>query len=528
MHNKCVTCIFSLMLLLRPFFAYGQVLVEASAFNAYLFERKSIADGRVDPYLGTRYRYEWRSNMPDGANDLLGSTTGDELLRKDRLKLYPSIMAVAYTNGGHTDTEGVFLDASPIVHVVSRYQSSFLGRYGVIFWTRIEKHSVLGPRKISDLRYDFSWQKEIGKKDYQGNDSTWIEYSVGDGGILFTYPKGEIRFAKSNPIWGTGYTGQLWLSDKPPSYVFLGLRHRFTDKFTFSYFHGSLNSTFRDSSYLELYPRRGSKRHGLPLVRKYIAAHRLDFTPWDNMRVGLGESIIYGGRGVEMAYALPFLFYWTIEPDLGDSDNLQMFLDFEVISKERGRFYGSIYLDEWNPGAILNRTGIRNWAAYQVGLAYDVPLLLNWNSLFRIEFTHLTPYVYVHKSTINMFQQYGHYLGFWSGPNSDNIFFAVEISPRKRWWVQLYGQRTRRGEVSDETIRRQYEKERVPFLYRTYSGAPETRILCGLRGEVVFLSSLRVRYDLFYDGWSQRLDPISDGRKAQKKFDGIIEFSIGL
>ena len=513
-----------IVVLLIPFFLFSQILVRPSGFNLHLFDYQAVFDGKVKPYLTSHLSYEWRQSMPKGSNDLLRSDLGDSWLRKNRLKFFPTLSATAYLNGGHVKREGAFVDIAPMINIFARYKFLPTGRYSLIFWTRFEKHSVVSQSEITDFSYDFNWQKEIGRRVYKGGDSTWIEYDIGDGGILFSYPNGEVTFAQSNPIWGPGYTGQLYLSDKAPSFVFLSFRHRFTEKWTFSYFHGSLNSTFRDSTHLELYPVKG----GMPLVRKYIAAHRIDFLPRENVRIGFGESVVYGGRNVEMSYALPFLPYWSAQHDLSDSDNLQMFLDFEIIRKGIGRFYGSVYIDEWDFVTTFNKEESHNWWAYQAGITYDLPILSYWNSLLRFEMTHLTPYVYVHRSKINTFQHHGHYLGFWSGPNSESIFLAFEGSPYQGWWIQLYGVVVRRGEVNDYTIEKQYKPDKVPFLYRTYEGDAEMRTLLGFRGELLLLSFIRVSFNLYWDKWLQRLNLDNGERTESQKFDGILQFSIGL
>ena len=504
-------------------FVFSQTLVRPSGFNLHLFDYRAIREGKVNPYFTQHSSYEWRQSMPRGSDGLLRSQSGNSWLRKNRLKLFPAIDAAAGLKGGHVNRSGGFIDIAPTINMIARYRMFPAGRYSLIFWTRFEKHSVVSQNKISDLSYDLSWKKEVGKRRYENRDSSWIEYDIGDGGILLTHPGGEINFAKSNPIWGSGYTGQLWLSDKAPSFVFLSFRQRLTDKWNFSYLHGTLNSTFQDSSYQYLYPIKG----GFPMIRKYIVAHRMEFAPSENLNLGFGESVIYGGRGIEMAYTLPFLFYWSSQHDLSDSDNLQMFLDFQIIKKGFGQFYGSLYLDEWDFVDVFNREKSRNWIAYQVGFTYALPFFPSWNSLFRVETTHLEPTVYVHKSKVNTYQHHGQYLGFWSGPNSDNIFLALEGSPRDGWWTQLYGLRTRRGEVSDITIEMQYNHEKIPFLYpeKRY---PEKRTLLGIRGELLLYSSFRLSFDIFWDLWLHRFDPENKSQAKSQKIDGLIRLSIGL
>lgn len=510
-------------LFLAPAPVSSQVLLRANGFNTYLFELRSISEGEIESYLSNRMGHEWRQSMPYGSDDLLRSKPGDDWLRKERLKIFPALNAAVYLNGGHVNEKGGYLDIAPLGTIVARYNILPLRRLGLILWTRFEKHSVVSQRRITNLSYDFNRQQEVGRRKFQTGDSTWVEYDVGDGGILLSHSNGEIAFAKSNPIWGPGYTGQLWLSDKVPSYVFVNITQRFGDKWVFSYLHGSLNSTLRDSAYREYYPIKG----GMPMVRKYLVAHRLEFSPSDNMRIGFGESVIYGARGVEMAYSLPFLFYWSAQHDLSDTDNLQMFVDFQVVRKNLGRLYGAVFIDEWDFVDTFRKERSRNWAAYQAGITVALPFPGNWNPLLRLEGTHLTPYVYVHRSSINTFQHHGQYLGFWSGPNSDNIFLALEGSPRKGWWVQLYGYRARRGEVNEETIEKQYNFENIPFLY-PYENDPETRTVGGLRGELLLSTFIRLNFDITYDFWRKRLHTQSlEGRDVQK-LDGMVQLIIGL
>ncbi|MEE9166765.1 MAG: capsule assembly Wzi family protein [Candidatus Neomarinimicrobiota bacterium] len=509
-------------LLLLPLFLSGQTLVRPTGLNLHFFEVRSIEEGEIEPYLSNRLNHEWRVDTPPGSDDLLRSQAGDSLFRNERIKFFPDFTSTFYPNGGRVNREGFFADIAPAVNLFTKYRLLPIRGFGLILWGRIEKHSVVSKSKISDLSYDFTWQKEIGRRAYQSNDSTWVEYSIGDGGIVLAYPYGEFTFAQSNPVWGPGYAGQTWLSEKAPSFPFLSWKHRFSDRWTFTYLHGSLNSTFRDSTNSRLY-----LKGGLPLVRKFVVAHRLDFSPRENINIGFGESVVYGARGVEMAYALPVLFYWSTQHNLSDSDNLQMFGDLQIAVKSFGRFYGSLYIDEWDFVDTFNKRKSRNWMAYQAGFAYLLPFLRDWKSILRFEASHMTPYVYVHRSRVNTFQHYGQYLGFWSGPNSDNMFLAAEGAPGEAWWVQIYVQRTRRGEVSDETVEMQYDREKIPFLF-PFELNPETRILAGFRGELLLFSFMRFSFDLYYDHWLRRVDPQSGKRVNSQKFDAMIQLSIGL
>lgn len=502
----------------------GQVMIRSGPVNLYSVGRNAIVEGVVDRYLSSRFDHEWRQSLSMGRSGLIESDAGDKWLRKERLKWYPEIRVHASLNGGDLRTEGAVVDVAPIITTAAYYRLPFPARLGLVTWMRFEKHSVVGTESLSPFEYDFSSRKEAGRESYHSSDSGWVEYDIGDAGIQLIYPSGEIIFAKSNPIWGTGYSGQLWFSDKAPSFPLFSLRHWFGDRWLFSFMHGSLNSTFRDSAYLELHPVKS----GLPMIRKYSVAHRLDFFLRQDIRFGFGESVIYGGRGVEMSYMLPFLFYWSAQHDLSDSDNLQMFLDFEAISKDKGRLYGSLFLDEWDFINTFDKEKSHNWLAYQAGVTALLPLFQAWMPLLRGEYTYLSPYVYIHRSKINAFEHHGYPLGFWSGPNSDSFFFGVEAAPSDKLWFQLYGVISRRGEVTEETVERQYSRERIDFLYRTYSGPPEKKIVMGLRGDLLSSRPIRIRFDFSYQIWDQHLSLTSQQRQKSAKMGGTVEVSLGF
>ncbi|MDP7026419.1 MAG: capsule assembly Wzi family protein [Candidatus Marinimicrobia bacterium] len=501
----------------------GQNLVRSKAPSLYLVECQVIATGKVDGYLSNRWDHSWQAEKGFGGSDLKTTDWGDIRLRKNRLKFYPALEGTGSAKGSDVNRSGTVLDVAPVVTVVARYHLPPTGKYNILLWSRFEKHSVLSEENLNQFGHDFSSSQEPGRVSFHGSDSTWSEYDVGDGGIILFYPGGEFTIGKSNPIWGPGYTGQLFFSKKAPSFSNLGFRHKFSENWQFSAIHGWLNSNLDDSTYLDVYGPHG----GLPLIRKYLAAHRIDVWIKKNLRLGFGESVIYGGRGVEPAYLIPFLFTWSSQHDLGDSDNLQMFFDFDWVIRDLGRFYGAFYLDEWDFVDTFSDSS-RSWTAYQIGATISIPALKDWSPLLRVEYTRLSPYVYVHRSQVNTFEHHGHWLGYWSGPNSDNFFTGIDFMPRENLWLQLFYQKTRRGEVTDETIDEQYDHQSVDFLYKTYDGDVETRTIMGIKGAVAMNSWLKLELELHSDNWIQRLDVSEDDRTSDQKMDAVLKLVIGL
>ena len=508
----------------------GQVLVRESRHQIFDVERSSILRGKTNHYLSLRYQHEWK-NAKKGKNDLLTSKYGNRILRNNRFHIYPEFNAKAYLNGGNIQKEGFFIDLAPTFTLAGKYNFSTDKNFNVTGWTRLEKHSIISSNdfnvNIKDGRpvliSDFSWDQAIGWSDFSGSDNSWIEYRIGDGGITINYPGGDFTFGKTVPIWSSGYSGQLWLSNKVSSFTFLGLRHSISEKWSFAFLHGSLNSNIRDSTFIGYYPKGG----GLPLIRKMIAVHRLDFTPQDNIRIGIGESVVYGSRSMELNYALPLVPYWAAQSDLSNSDNLQIIVDWELIKRRIGRLYGTLYLDEWDLVDTFNTKSSRNWVAFLTGVTLN-PQTFPWKALVRLEMTRISPYVYVHRSPINSFEHRGVPLGHWIGSNGEGIFASLEARPIKNLWIQLYANFSRRGKIDPQSINRQYRKEKVNFLYRSYDGHPESRSVIGIRSTFSLNDWCRIDVDVFSNDWRQHELFNSLERGKTKNIDGYLSILIGF
>ncbi|MDP3583338.1 MAG: hypothetical protein Q8S39_15480, partial [Ignavibacteria bacterium] len=63
---------------------------------------------------------------------------------------------------------------------------------------------------------------------------------------------------------------------------------------------------------------------------KYLAINRFKLNFPKVIEFGIGENIIYSGRGVDLAYLNPMIFYKFVEMSLQDRDNGSVWLDFQT------------------------------------------------------------------------------------------------------------------------------------------------------------------------------------------------------
>ncbi len=238
----------------------------------------------------------------------------------------------------------------------------------------------------------------------------------------------QITFGKFSNYWGNGHTGSLILSDYATSYDQLKLEFIYKKfKFTSLYAH-LIDYEEYDQDILQ--------------KKKYLAAHRLEFLPWQWLSLGLSETIIFKGRSFEPAYLNPVMFFRSAEHYLGSPDNMMLGLDFKCTAIRNIKFYTELLIDDITT-TKLGTDWYGNKLGYSVGAFWIDPLKIQ-NTDIRIEYTRIRPYVYSHADGIN----YTHYqstLGYWSGPNSENFFAELNYRFSKNLLTTIFFQINRHG-----------------------------------------------------------------------------------
>ena len=321
--------------------------------------------------------------------------------------------------------------------------------------------------KIHGKLFDFSPEQGLPFLDSSRDGLThWVEYATTK--ITYDQPNFTFFFGKFDRHWGPG-THSIIISNKPPAYPQFGFEWKLTSKLNFSYFHGFLNSQIPDSSKNVYYNDIGKRSFDIP---RSIAAHRLEWTPYPNLILGVNESVVYASRQIDFQYLMPFISLWHMENHLGDVDNAQVGIDANWRIKPKSKVYFSLYIDEWTPEWTFNKSN-HNWFGWQIGFAWT-ELFMKSDKLVS-EFTWTDHRIYRHRFSINDYYSHGYPLGFWAGPHAQELFVQYEKSIRNYGLVFTCSDVTR-GELTEEMLENQYED----ILYKRFSGKTENRTVLGL------------------------------------------------
>jgi hypothetical protein len=430
--------------------------------------------------------FEWREEVEAlGRNDLAMRIAAQAVFNRRRLQWLPDFLYRNARNLFSLQSRGAHVYVDPVFYhdwtfndtdTLSRQDRVYQNTTGFTVW------GTLGSRLGFFL--DARDTREWGTRDYPtGARITWERFGHAAGYgthvyhdetiayLLLNLPYVEVELGKNNNRWGPGRTGALALSDYATSYDQIKLSASFW-KARFTYVHG----------FLRQYPPLTDREYVVNGVtrkifsNKYLAAHRLEVRPWRWLQIGVHETVIYGERGVELAYLNPINFYRSAEHFLGDRDNAMMGLDLELRPRRDMRLYAELLLDDFS----VSRLGDHwygNKTAWLAGAHLTNPLGIR-HSDWRFEIAHIEPYVYSHAFPINRYENYGSALGHGAGPNSQIIFGEWLYWLNRRWQFRLQALHHLHGaNLADRNVGGDAARPFVP------GDSPTVKFLDGIREE---------------------------------------------
>ncbi len=294
------------------------------------------------------------------------------------------------------------------------------------------------------------------------NLTSFINYDPFDVQVNADFGGVFLSIEKMHNSWGEAERGNIILSNKAPSYPQIKLRAKFAENIDFTYLHGWLYSDILDSSKIYSVPDVPGMLGERKIFRqKYIAAHMIEFTPWDGVDIAIGESEVYGSRNPELLYLIPIMFFKAGEHWMNDTDNSQMFLAMDLNVVKGHNFYLSLFLDEFSTEDFARSDRQKNQLGFTIGAKmYDQ---LFENTRLMVEYTRINPWVYNHRFSDANFQSHKINLGHWIGQNSDLFTVNYSFKPIRSLEAGLFFESLRKG-GKDSTMK-QYKTPTPEFLY---------------------------------------------------------------
>ncbi len=285
----------------------------------------------------------------------------------------------------------------------------------------------------------------------KGNDNFVIEMKN------FNYFSGYLRyqtktnwlaltFGKTPLNNGFGYIDKLFLSNNTVPFSFGNIVIDYK-AVNYSFTYGSING---DST--GVYPVYSER----PLSAKNIATHNLNINFSDAFKLGLWEAIIISNQPFSFTYFNPVSFLTSADLSAGKEqtgeNNSLIGIDFELVPFKNISFQSSLLIDDLTFGTLgVDDSLNENKYGWQFGALWTNKLNMN----LALEFTHLDPFVYSHRSNKSTYTNYLMSLGHALPPNSDEIAFKIDydVSYNLKFALLYQHQRSGEGIVVDSTGR---------------------------------------------------------------------------
>ncbi len=304
--------------------------------------------------------------------------------------------------------------------------------YGASIEADINNHwSIWGSlRDISHQGILFSKPRYLNlEPGYQYTVGT--DYSDSRGGVSYENRIFQISFKKDQLVWGDNIHGSNILSGRAPSFPVLNFKLTPTKWFELNYFHGWLVSNVMDSS--RYYLENGTTLHYRP-ANKFMAANLFTFTPIRNLKLSIGNSIVYAESSTVPAFFIPIAFYKSIDHSLTkgiatENQNSQLFLNFSSRNIKSLHLYSSIYIDEVQLARFSPNSDEKNPISYKVGAKYYN--LLNSNLSLAAEWTRSNIINYKHSIPTLSWSSNSYNLGHYLGDNSQEKYIELQYKPFK-------------------------------------------------------------------------------------------------
>lgn len=228
-----------------------------------------------------------------------------------------------------------------------------------------------------------------------------------------------------------------------------GIRSLFLSDFSTPFFSLKINTRIWKFHYQNIFAELSADNfssaftNGMPIPKKYMAAHYLSFKPANNITLGLFETVIFDREGhqFELQYLNPVILFRTVEGSIGSPDNVMLGLNARWNIRRAFSLYGQFVLDDILIGEILD--GRLGWwgnkFGHQLGAKYINAGGID-NLDLQVEWNQVRPYTYSHYDDHGNYSHYKQALAHPLGANFNEWITSLryQVTPRIRLHSSLH------------------------------------------------------------------------------------------
>ncbi len=310
-------------------------------------------------------------------------------------------------------------------------RGSFFDKVG--FEMKATNGTFFGNRRLANLQGDnkYNYKFNYGPSDNLGSDF----FDQTEGFLAYQNDWMSFKIGRDRLYIGQGIIKDI-VSDNSTNYDYLNFTLNYKS-FEYTFIHSRL---LGDLNLKTVSPGVTNKEVGI----KNFVYHRFGLNLKNTTFIGIGETVIYNGRSIDLSYLNPFNFYKSAEHANQDRDNSMLFFDISNYSIRGVKIFGSLIIDDMDfskfGASWLGNITIFNAGIYTTLLQNIVPID------FELQYLRIDPYAYSHRIKKNNYTNFGASLGAPIQPNSSTIALKFTYTPHYRFWIDLLFRYTVHGQ----------------------------------------------------------------------------------
>ncbi len=297
-----------------------------------------------------------------------------------------------------------------------------------------------GPRFGAVMFFDLDREKAL-DPTYVGKTYRDLAGGVETAVITFRSKRISLAMGRQRIFWGPQRINLL-ISETAEPLDMLSASYRI-GRLAFSFLFTRLDGSRPDDVDSLRFPDRTFNDN------RYLVGHRLDLTLHRTFRLGMFETVLFGGEGrpPELYYLNPLQFFHAAQLNENVNDNTILGADFTFLPVKGVGAYGQFIVDDFQ---IDNRTA-GDKEPNEWGLMVGVATAGRFGSAIpdiKLEYTRLTNHTYHQRDPRNRYLYRNQLIGHPLGPDADSISLAVRFWPTGYFSSEIEAAYRRKGEGS--------------------------------------------------------------------------------
>ena len=183
-----------------------------------------------------------------------------------------------------------------------------------------------------------------------------------------------------------------------------------------------------------------------------MAANMITITPVRNLRISIGNSIIYAERTIQAAYLIPIAFYKSIDHTLTkglgtENQNSQIFFNLSSRNIKKLHLYSSVFIDEFSFDRLNSSNKEANPVSIKAGASTSNILIDGLSA--TLEYTRSNILNYKHSIPLISYTSNGYNMGHYLGDNSQEIYAQIMYKPLRGLDLKAYYVNAKHGNEYD-------------------------------------------------------------------------------